>query len=124
MSRSNAAAIVAALSLAACSPAHSAHVAVSGCTVEAARGIATLRARVRNDAEKPIGQIDVRADAYRDFRFVRATFSPSFSPVLDPGASRDVVDRAPLKGAFGATAAQCTVAAVTYGDGTTDAASP
>ena len=122
MSRSKLAAAVALASvLTACGP-HGAHVDVANCSVDASGGIATLHAHLRNDSDKPIGRVDVRTDSYNDFRFVRLVFSPSFSPVLDPGASRDVVEHAPYTGELQTSGPQCIATAVTYGDGTTESA--
>lgn len=119
MSRYSFVALAVAL-LSGCGPSHSLHVAVSSCTLDPSGSGSVLHAQIRNDAEKPIGRVDLRADLYRDFRFTRITASPSFSPVLDPGMSRAISEPVQVATGGRASISTCNATSVTYGDGTTD----
>ncbi len=112
--------VVTAALLAGCASSHST-VGVSACTMSIDGGVPMLHARVRNDAYKPVGRVDLVADLYRNFRFARVTASATFAPVLDPGATREIAVPLGLTPAV-TGASHCASTRVTYGDGTTDAA--
>lgn len=99
-------------------------VALSQCRAGGGAQANSLRARVRSEASKPIRELFVGADFYRDFRYVRLTGSRDFKRELDPGQTRDVAfaldERAPSLD----RAIECLVTRVDYLDGTTASLAP
>ena len=106
------------MALAGCGPTHNLPVSVSQCAIVAKDGTVALRALVRNAGEKPIGSVDLQADIYRDFRFARFSATPTFTPVLDPGTTREILE--PVSHGTRTGSLHCSVTKITYGDGTTD----
>jgi hypothetical protein len=120
MPRSNLPAIalaVALCALAGCAP-KTAPVSISRCDVLVDPHGATLEARVTSHAPKPVGKVHVQLDFYHSYNFTRTTAALAFSPVLDPGTTRDVSARLELSGNPGPVM-RCVAASVVYGDGTT-----
>jgi hypothetical protein len=116
MRRSSLAWIVVALLCSGCT-AKSVPVSVSQCNVKPGASVTRLTARVTNQGRKPIREVKVSLDFYRNYRFVRTVALARFSPVLDPGSTRTVtalVDGTTMSG----TPMRCIATRVTYGDGT------
>jgi len=102
--------------VAACGKPRELPVTLRGCSGEA-NGIT---ASVRNDADRPIKSLDVSADFYANFRFVRSDGSATFPGGLNPGDAKDTrfLYGAGAPAAPSGRASRCVVTHIQYLDGT------
>lgn len=114
---SKSAVVIAALLLAGCG-AH-VHVRASDCAMHGA----ALTAHVTNVGDKPLTQAEIMADFYRNYRFTRGFGEATFSPVLDPGAERDVTVSLDIPSGGDGAPMQCKVTRAVYGDASVESES-
>ena len=103
------------LALAACAKPAQLPATLNNCSAS----LSGISANLRNDADRPIESVEITADFYADFRFVRTSGSVTIHGGLNPGDSKDVTfayDAAStLKSGH---ASRCIATGIRYLDGT------